>query len=330
MYVPAETNPDLDSARNRLRSRKHPCTNYNEFTMAKKKESLVDEVKKIVGKATEKADEIVEEIVKDVKEGIEAIEDTLEGKSKNVKKEAKNKSDKKSALLERAKALAGKVEGEEKIGIKEIKGKVKGEEEEKKTIVPIEDYLKASLHLGTRVITPDMKQYVYRRRADGLAVFNTSLQDDKIREAVEFLAKYAPEQIVLACKREAGWKAVEKFGETLGIKVFTKKYPAGTLTNTNLEDFFERDLAMICDPWLDKNLLVDSNKIKIPVFGICDTNNFTKGINFVLPVNNKSYKSLGMVFYLLTKLYAEKRGIKIKEPKIKDFIEDWDSLVPPQ
>ena len=57
--------------------------------------------------------------------------------------------------------------------IRDIKKKIKLAEE-KETLVPIEHYLKSSIHLGTRVITPDMKKYVYRRRADGLAVFNTA------------------------------------------------------------------------------------------------------------------------------------------------------------
>jgi len=101
------------------------------------------------------------------------------------------------------------------------------------------------------------------------------------------------------------------------------------LTNTNLADFFEKDLIVICDPWIDKNILNDANKVKVPVFGICDTNNFTKGIDFVLPANNKSYKSLGMIFYLLAKLYADKRGIKM-ETSVEEFVEGWAELQAPQ
>src|SRR3989338_8712650 len=106
----------------------------------------------------------------------------------------------------------------------------------------MDDYLKASIHLGTRVITPDMRSYVYRRRADGLAVFNTALLDDKLREGAEYLAKFAPQDIIIICKREAGWKAVSKFAELTGIRAFTKKYPSGILTNTNLDNFTEADL----------------------------------------------------------------------------------------
>ena len=242
-------------------------------------------------------------------------------KKTSAKKTTKSKAEK---LKERAKALEKKFKEREEV---DIRKEVKGEKEEKKDIlIPIGDYLKASIHLGTRVITPHMRKYVYRRRADGLAVFNTDLLDDEIREGAKYLSQFSPEQIVVICKREAGWKAVTKFAETLGIKVFTKKYPAGTLTNTNLDDFFERDLVFICDPWLDKNALADANRTKIPVFSICDTNNYTFGIDKIIPGNNKSAKSLGLIFYLLTKLYIENRKLDIEAPAIQEFIDGWDEL----
>lgn len=242
---------------------------------------------------------------------------------------AEDKKAKLAKLLAKAKKLEGEVD-EKKIDLKkEVKAKT-GEEEKKDALAPIEDYLKASIHLGTRVITPDMRKYVYRRRADGLAVFNTALLDDKIKEGAEFLSQFSPDQILVICKRESGWKAVKKFAEVTGIKSFTKKYPAGILTNTTLQDFMEADLLLICDPWLDKNALQDANKIKVPVLSICDTNNFTRGIDKIIPGNNKSAKSLGFIFYLLTKLYVENRKLKVEVPKVQEFIDDWDNLQPPK
>lgn len=270
---------------------------------------------------------------------IEAENEELELKKekaeeKDVKKEKKTKEDKDSKktklaelIKKKAKELESEVKEVEEISLKK---KVKPEGEEKETIVPMEDYLKSSIHLGVRVITPDMRKYVYRRRADGVAVFNTALLDDKIREGAEYLAKFAPEDIIVVCKKEAGWKAVKKFSEVTGIKAFTKKYPTGVLTNTNLENFIETELVFVCDPWLDKNALQDANRIKVPVMSICDTNNFTKGIVQVIPGNNKNSKSLGMIFYILTKLYVEKRKLDKKVPKIEEFIENWDSLQPPK
>ncbi len=254
-------------------------------------------------------------------------EETIkEEKSKPESEESSE--EKKAKLLERAKKLAKGVKEEKKVSLKE---KIKDEEGEKKEmLVPIEDYLKSSIYLGTRVITPDMRKYVYRRRADGLAVFNTSLLDEKLRECAEFLAKFEPEDIVVICKREAGWKGVSKFAETLGIRSFTKKYPAGVLTNTALSNFQEANLVFICDPWIDKNAMRDAMRIKIPILSICDTNNYTSGITQILPGNNKAAKSLGFIFFILTRLYIEKKKLKIKAPPIQEFVDDWDNLQPPQ
>lgn len=271
----------------------------------------------------------IEEKLEEVIQSIEApLEDEIKEKKKNEKLEGDDKKAKLAKLLEKAKKLESTVEEVKDV---DLKKKVKPEEEEKKeTLVPMEEYLKSSIHLGTRVITPDMRKYVYRRRADGLAVFNTALLDDKLRECADFLAKFAPEEVILVCKREAGWKAAKKFAETTGIRTFTKKYPAGILTNTNLENFTEADLIVICDPWLDKNALQDANRIKIPVMSICDTNNLINGVTQVLPGNNKSNKSLGMILYLLTKLYIEKRNLGVPIPPIQEFVEGWDTLTPPK
>ena len=65
----------------------------------------------------------------------------------------------------------------------------------KETLVPLTDYISCSVHLGTKVITPDMRKYVYKRRADGLAVLNTNLIDDKLREASKFLNQFAYQSI---------------------------------------------------------------------------------------------------------------------------------------
>lgn len=250
---------------------------------------------------------------------------STEAKSDADNKEETTKEDKKAKLaklMEKARKLEGSVEEVKEVS---LKSKVKPEEEEKKdTLVPMDDYLKSSIHLGTRVITPDMRKYVYRRRADGLAVFNTALLDDLIREGADFLSQYNPKDVLIVCKREAGWKAVKKFSEITGVRSFTKKYPAGILTNTVLDNFMETNLVFICDPWLDKNALEDANRIRIPVLSICDTNNFTKGITKIIPGNNKSAKSLGMILYLLAKIYVEKQGIKSAEFTINDFIDEWD------
>lgn len=303
----------------------------------KSEESSIEEVEKAIKKIGKNVEEGIEKLKEKSEDIIEIVKETFQEKQEKKKipektkketKESDNKETKLAALKEKAKQLEKTLE-EQEIKSAEIKQKVH-EEEKADTLVPIEDYLKSSIHLGTRVITPHMKQFVYKRRADGLAVFNTSLIDKKLRESADFLAKFAPEDIILVCKREAGWKPIELFSKITGIHSFTKKYPAGILTNPNLEEFMETELVFICDPWLDKNALEDAKRIRIPVLAICDTNNYTAGVTRLILGNNKSAKSLGMIFYLLAKLYTEKRKMNVSVPPITEWVEGWDTLQPPK
>jgi ribosomal protein uS2 len=223
-------------------------------------------------------------------------------------------------LEKKAKKLAEKIKVGEGLKEKLEEEREKAREKEK-TLVPVEDYVKYGCYIGTKVITSHMRPFVYRRRNDGIAIINTNLIDKKLKEAIDLLAKYEPGEFIVVCKREAGWKAVKKFAELTGVRVFTKKYPAGILTNIQLPDFFETEMVFICDPWLDKNALRDAKKIKKPIYALCDTNNYTFDIDFFVPCNNKSAKSLGLIFYLLAGGYLRAKGSKEKI-KIEDFVSE--------
>lgn len=291
----------------------------------KKTEANEEDVVKEAIDAVENLDEIPEKIEKELegkgdtkikKISVPKISEETEEIS-GAKKSEKTIEEKKKALLERAKKLKEeKIEG---IVSEELKEKVKIKKKED-TLLPLEDYVKSGIYIGTKVVTPDMRKYVYRRRADGLAILNTDIIDKKIKEGADYLAKFDVGQIIVVCKRQAGWRAVKLFSELTGVRVFTKKYPAGILTNTQLPDFFETELVVICDPWLDKNALNDAVKVNNKIMIVADTNNFTKFGEQIIIGNNKSAKSLGLIFYLLTKRYMEAKGIKKKLPEL-DFWE---------
>lgn len=210
-----------------------------------------------------------------------------------------------------------KEESKEQEEIKEIK------EIEKKGdfLVPLDDYIKSGIYIGTKVITSYMSKYIFRRRADGLAIINTNETDNRLKLAANLLSQYEPNEIVFTCKREGGWKGAELFGKLTGIKVFTKKYPAGIITNTNLPEFFEPSIVCVADPWLDKSPLADALKLNLPVISLCDTNNLTTNIDLVVPCNNKSGKSLGLIFYILAREYLKNKKIKAELPPAEDFMD---------
>jgi small subunit ribosomal protein S2 len=268
-----------------------------------------------------KTEEETQETEKEKEEKKEIKEDKeKKTETKEDKESEEDKKEKLKKLAEKAKELEAKID--RKPEEKDMKEKVKEGGKKKsiksdKNLFPLDDYVKYSAHLGTKAVTPHMRKFVYKRRADGLAVLNTNSIDEKLKEAGEYLSGFAPEDVFIACKREAGWRAAKKFSEATGIKAFTKKYPAGIITNTKLTDFFEVELVIICDPWLDKNALNDAVRVKKPVIGLCDTNNLTTGITKVVPCNNKSTKSIGLILYLLAKEYLKAKDLKEEAKKLK-------------
>ena len=126
------------------------------------------------------------------------------------------------------------------------------EDKKEVILVPLETYIKVSIHIGTRAVTPTMKEYVYRRKADGIAVLNTKKIDEKIAQGASFLAQFNPEDIIICGKKDAATKPLEAFSKATGIRAFTR-YPAGIITNPVLKNFFEPKLVFVVDPWVDKN-----------------------------------------------------------------------------
>jgi len=179
---------------------------------------------------------------------------------------------------------------------------------EEQFLVPLEKYLKVGLHIGTKFRTKYMAPFIYKVRPDGLAVLNVQEIDKRIKIAGQFLAHYNPEDILVVCRRENGWKSVKMFSKLTGIKVFAGRYPPGILTNPNLEIFIEAKLLFVIDPSPDRNAIMDAVKIGIPVISLCDTNNTTNNIDFIIPCNNKGKKSLGLLFWILTREYLKNRG----------------------
>ncbi|MBI2143618.1 30S ribosomal protein S2 [Candidatus Woesearchaeota archaeon] len=193
-------------------------------------------------------------------------------------------------------------------------------------LVPQDSYLKAGIHIGTKFRTKYMEQFIYKTRPDGLSVLNLQKIDERIKNAANMLSRYKPGDIIIVGKRENSWKALRAVNKHSGINVFAGKYMPGILTNPALDSYREAKLVMVTDPWPDRNVIDDAMRIGIPVIALCDTNNQANNIDLVVPCNNKGKKSLGLLFWVLTREYMKLRGeIKgnddFKAP-IEDFTEE--------
>ena len=193
-------------------------------------------------------------------------------------------------------------------------------------LVPQDTYLKSGIHIGTKFKTKYMSSFIYKTRPDGPSVLNLQKIDERLKLVANLIAQYEPEKILVASRRENGWKAIKAFSNYTGCKAFPGRYPPGILTNPNLDNYIEVDLIVVTDPWPDRNAITDALRIGIPVIALCDTNNQSNCIDFVLPCNNKGKKSLGLIFYILAREFLRKKGL-IKEDEeppfsIDDFTEE--------
>jgi len=194
---------------------------------------------------------------------------------------------------------------------------------DKELLIANDEYLKAGIHIGTKFKTKYMADFIFKTRPDGLSVLNIQQIDKRIRLMINLMSYYEPEDIIIVCRRENGWRPIEILGEVTGIRTFAGRYPPGILTNSNLRNYTEAKLIVVVDPWPDKNAVNDALKIGIPVIGLCDTNNQSNNMDLIVPCNNKGRKSLGLLFYLVTKNYAINKGILKSEKDLKFSLEDF-------
>lgn len=181
-------------------------------------------------------------------------------------------------------------------------------EDKYEPIIPDEDYLVAGMHIGTHQKTKDMKEFIYQVRPDGLYVLNVRLTDERIKIASKFLARYKPSDILVVSARQYGFVPVEIFAKVTGANHINGRFIPGTLTNPTYENYLEPEVIIVTDPIGDAQAVSEALNVGIPVVALCDTNNLTSNIDFVIPTNNKGRKALATFYWLLAKEIMSERG----------------------
>ena len=84
---------------------------------------------------------------------------------------------------------------------------------EQKLLVQLEDYLKSGLHIGNKFRTKFMSNFIYKVRPDGLSILNVEEIDNRLKLASQMLSQYEPNEVVVVCRRENGFKPVKQFSK---------------------------------------------------------------------------------------------------------------------
>lgn len=110
---------------------------------------------------------------------------------------------------------------------------------------------------------------------------------------------------------------IEKMNEDGSINVYPKKEVV--ILNkeaTRLENFLGGikemkklpDAVFVVDPTEDHNAILEARKLKIPVFGIVDTNCDPEVVDFMIPANDDAIKSIKLIVGLMADAIVEAHG----------------------
>lgn len=184
----------------------------------------------------------------------------------------------------------------------------------------IQKLLVAGCHLGGKKVTKQMEKYVYTQKKDSrVFLFDVNKQYEKICAAARIIAAVPdPSTIIAVSGRVTGQRAVYKLGKYVGAQYCGGRWTPGMLTNQNTKSYVEPRLLILTDPRTDFNALKESSYMNIPIIALCNTDNNLEYVDCAIPVNNRSKKSLAMVYWLLTREVMRLTG---KEGEFREMVD---------
>ncbi len=188
-------------------------------------------------------------------------------------------------------------------------------------------YLEVGIHIGTKIKTPGIKRFIYKVREDHLYLLDLNTIDQRIRLAAKTLARYDPKEIVVTASRIYSIAAATKFAEITGAKLITGRVMPGIFTNPRRKDFTEPEIILISDNRNERQAVKEANKTNIPIIALCDTDNWIKFVDLLIPCNNKRRKSLALIYYLLAREFMKEKGLIKSNGEFEYKISDFEAKV---
>ncbi|MCS7123845.1 MAG: 30S ribosomal protein S2 [Candidatus Bathyarchaeota archaeon] len=222
--------------------------------------------------------------------------------------------------------------GDRKLSDKEETPKEKFEEEtsvsaEEELLLPRDTMLSAGIHIGTRMKTKDMEQFIYRVRPDGLFVLDIKKTDERIRVAAKFLARFEPSKIAAAAARLYAHEPVRRFCEVTGATPVVGRFIPGLLSNPMYPNRIEPDVLIVSDPRADSQAIKEAASVGIPVVALCSTDNDFSGVDLAIPTNNKGRRALAVIYWLLARQVLRERGELPLDKDLPLTIEDFEAKI---
>ena len=198
---------------------------------------------------------------------------------------------------------------------------------EEELLLPRDTLLSAGTHIGTRMKTRDMEQFIYRVRPDGLFVLDVKKTDERIRITAKLLARFEPSKIAVAAARLYAQEPVGKFCEVTGAVPIVGRFIPGLLSNPLYPDRIEPDVLIVSDPRADSQAVKEASSVGIPVVALCSTDNEFSGVDLVISTNNKGRRALAIIYWLLARQVLREKGELPQDKDLPLTVEDFETKI---
>lgn len=194
-------------------------------------------------------------------------------------------------------------------------------------LVNQEEYLYSHIQAGTMIRTPGMSRFIEKRRGDGLYILKLDNTDKRIKAAAKMLAKYEQGVIAVTASRIYAITPAKKFAEITGTHIIEGRVMPGIFTNPNRNDFVEPEIVLVSDTRNERQAVKEASKINAPIIALCDTDNWIKFVDLIIPCNNKSRRSIALVYWLLAREFMKEKGLIKSDDEFKHSVSDFEAKV---
>jgi len=169
--------------------------------------------------------------------------------------------------------------------------------------------LVASAHLGAANMNYQMEPYVFKRKSNGVCLFNIRKMWDKLVLAARAIAAVEnPADVCVISARQISQRAVLKYARYTGATPIAGRFTPGSFTNQIQQAFKEPRLIIVTDPVADHQPITEASYVNIPVISFTNSDNPLRCIDIAIPCNNRGPSSIGLMLWFLAREVLRLRG----------------------